>query len=133
MKGLPAMPITAFDHVNVRTANLDAMIAWYGECLGLKVGPRPDFGFPGAWLYLGDQAIVHLVGAQISPADADRLTLEHFALRATGMSEFLAKLESGGLRYQIDPVPGFPVVQVNLHDPDGNHIHVDFDAAEHSE
>jgi catechol 2,3-dioxygenase-like lactoylglutathione lyase family enzyme len=126
------MPITAFDHVNVRTANLDAMIAWYGEYLGLQVGPRPDFGFPGAWLYLGDQAIVHLVGAQINPADADRLTLEHFALRATGMSEFLAKLESGGLRYKIDPVPGFPVVQVNLHDPDGNHIHVDFDAAEHT-
>ncbi len=35
------------------------------------------------------------------------------------------------MAYTIDPVPGFPVVQVNLRDPDGNHIHIDFDQAEH--
>jgi hypothetical protein len=27
-------------------------------------------------------------------------------------------------------VPGFGTVQVNVHDPDGNHIHVDFAPAE---
>ena len=27
---------------------------------------------------------------------------------------------------EIAPVPGAPIVQINLHDPDGNHIHVDF-------
>jgi catechol 2,3-dioxygenase-like lactoylglutathione lyase family enzyme len=30
--------IEGFDHVNVRTANLDAMVAWYGEALGLRSG-----------------------------------------------------------------------------------------------
>ena len=29
--------------------------------LGLSVGPRPDLGFPGAWLYAGgSQAVLHM-------------------------------------------------------------------------
>jgi hypothetical protein len=27
-------------------------------------------------------------------------------------------------------VPGWPVVQVNVWDPDGNHLHIDFDLSE---
>ena len=55
------MRLLAFDHVNVRTANLAAMVDWYDRVLGMKPGKRPNFDFPGAWLYLGDQALVHLV------------------------------------------------------------------------
>ena len=56
------LAIKRLDHVNVRTANLDAMIEWYGDMLGMKTGPRPDFSFPGAWLYAGDDPVIHLVG-----------------------------------------------------------------------
>ncbi|WP_323766450.1 VOC family protein [Marinovum sp.] len=118
--------ITAFDHVNIRTANLEAMIAWYGDILGLHPGKRPPFAFPGAWLYLGDRAVVHLVGKSKPPEPGDDLTLEHFAFRAEGLDAFTALLEQKGIAHSIDPVPGFPITQVNLHDPDGNHIHVDF-------
>jgi len=124
------MPIRSFDHVNVRTANLAAMIAWYRDILGLPTGPRPDFSFNGAWLYLGDLAVIHLVEVSDPPQAAGNVTLEHFAFRATDMAEMRARLESHGVAYTIDPVPGFPVVQINLHDPDGNHIHIDFDSAE---
>jgi catechol 2,3-dioxygenase-like lactoylglutathione lyase family enzyme len=125
------MPLTAFDHVNIRTGQLDVLIAWYGEVLGLHPGRRPEFGFPGAWLYLDERALVHLVGVEGTPRAGDDLTLEHFAFRATDMPAFLARLKARGIEHSIDPVPGFPIVQVNLRDPDGNHIHVDFDAAEH--
>jgi catechol 2,3-dioxygenase-like lactoylglutathione lyase family enzyme len=124
------MTLLAFDHVNVRTANLEAMIRWYGDILGLVPGKRPDFRFPGAWLYLGDQALVHLVGVSKAEPGGRDVTLEHFAFRATGMTGFLAKLAEHGIEHSIDPVPGFPVVQVNLFDPDGNHIHVDFNSDE---
>ena len=126
------MPVIAFDHVNIRTANLDALIAWYGDILGLVPGRRPDFGFPGAWLYLGDQALVHLVGSEDDLQAGGNVTLEHFALRATGLNNFLKHLMDRGISHSIDPVPGIPVVQVNLHDPNGNHIHVDFNAVEHT-
>jgi catechol 2,3-dioxygenase-like lactoylglutathione lyase family enzyme len=55
------MEIRGFDHVNVRTADLEAMVRWYGEVLGMRPGLRPGFDFGGAWLYCGDQALVHLV------------------------------------------------------------------------
>jgi catechol 2,3-dioxygenase-like lactoylglutathione lyase family enzyme len=122
------MPIARLDHVNIRTANLEAMIDWYDRILGMPTGPRPDFPFPGAWIYAGDIAAVHLVGVA-SPPDPAGLQLEHFALTATGMADFLAHLAAHGVAHTLDPVPGFPIVQVNLHDCDGNHIHIDF--AEH--
>ncbi len=122
--------IEAFDHVNVRTANLDAMIAWYGEVLGLKPGPRPDFPFAGAWLYLGDAPLVHLVGVAAAPAPGRDLRLEHAAFRATGLRDFLALLDARGDRYEFGRSPGFAILQVNVWDPDGNHLHVDFHSDE---
>ena len=123
------MPIARLDHVNIRTANLEAMIDWYDRILEMKTGPRPDFSFPGAWIYAGDIAAVHLVGVAKAPEPAG-LQLEHFAFSATGMHDFVAHLAANGVAYTLDPVPGFPIVQVNLHDSDGNHIHVDFPEAE---
>ncbi|KHQ53302.1 VOC family protein [Mameliella alba] len=124
------MPLTAFDHVNVRTANLDAMIRWYGEVLDLHPGPRPPFTVGGAWLYLGDRPYVHLVDIPGQREAVRDNTLEHFAFRATGMAGFLARLDEWSVPYSLDEVPEFPIVQVNFRDPDGNHIHVDFDKAE---
>ncbi len=118
------------DHVNVRTANLDGMIAWYGAVLGMQTGPRPDFDFPGAWLYIGDHPAIHLVGVEEAPPSGGNLALEHFAISATGLPELLERAKARGERIGLRKVPGFPLVQVNLWDPDGNHLHIDFDAAE---
>ena len=126
-----AVTMKRLDHVNVRTARLDAMVEWYGRMLGMKPGPRPDFDFPGAWLYVGEDAAVHLIGLDEEPgADASDLRLEHFAMSATGMKELLERCREAGERAEVRKVPSFPIVQVNLWDPDGNHIHIDFDAAE---
>lgn len=115
------------DHVNLRTARLAEMVAWYGETLGLVEGWRPPFPFPGAWLYAGDCAVVHLVGAERAPdAEESRLRIEHFALRGEGMAAFLERIERLGVPARVAAVPGATLTQVNIHDPDGNHIHVDF-------
>ncbi|MCJ7873093.1 VOC family protein [Phaeobacter sp. J2-8] len=75
--------LTGFDHVNIRTTNLDTMIAWYGDILGLHPGKRPPFRFPGAWLYLGDRAVVHLVAVDGTPqaAATSRWNILRFAPR----------------------------------------------------
>ncbi|MDJ0629151.1 MAG: VOC family protein [Rhodobacter sp.] len=123
------MPLTGFDHVNIRTGRLDEMIAWYADVLDMQAGPRPPFGFPGAWLYLGDQALVHLVGLD-TPPEARDPGLEHFALRASGLQDFLMRLQRLEVPVELAEVPGMDIVQANIHDPDGNHIHIDFDTAE---
>lgn len=122
------MEIGRLDHVNLRTTRLDEMIAWYAEVLGMPAGPRPDFPFPGAWLYAGDAAAVHLVGIDGDPATGseEKLKLEHFAFTASGEEAFEARLKARGERYRRSVQVGTGVVAYNVWDPDGNHIHVDF-------
>ena len=123
------MHLNRLDQVNVKTANLDQMIKWYEDVLGMKSGARPPFPFPGAWMYAGDYPVVHLVGVDSQPAGQDP-TLEHFALSATGYASFLETLDNQNIAYRVARVPGIGVTQVNVHDVDGNHIHIDFQSQE---
>ena len=55
------------NHYSIRSADLDACRRFYTEVLGLAVGPRPEFPFPGLWMYEGDttlwaNAVVHIIG-----------------------------------------------------------------------
>ena len=123
--------IGRLDHVNLRTARLDEMTRWYGEVLGLRSGWRPpSFGFPGAWLYAGEDALVHLVGVEVTAPPHPDAQLEHAAFSATGLTAFLEKLEARGERHRLSALPDAGLVQVNVWDPDGNHLHIDFPYAE---
>ena len=120
----------ALDHVNIRTARVDALAGFYQAVLGLARGPRPPFPFGGAWLYSGDKAVVHLVdaGAQsLTSPGAEELRLSHFAFRAAGgLDDFLSRLKQLGVACRVAKLPGADVTQVNLCDPDGNALHIDF-------
>jgi catechol 2,3-dioxygenase-like lactoylglutathione lyase family enzyme len=118
------------DHVNIYTADVARMVEWYGRVLGLPAGDRPPFSFPGAWLYCGDVAAVHLIGVETQPARPANPQLEHFAFTAVGLKDFLARLQREGVPYFERWYPDGVTLQINLHDPDGNHVHVDFAAPE---
>ncbi len=122
------MQIGNLDHVNVRTSQLDAMIDWYSNILGLRQGDRPNFPFPGAWMYAGDQAVVHLVEVDGDPGTGSEsdLKLEHFALSASGRSSFEQRLNNAGERFNVIDLKDVGITQYNVWDPDGNHIHIDF-------
>lgn len=126
------MSIRKLDHVNIRTARMDLMIEWYGRVLGLQQGDRPNFRFPGAWLYAGDTAVIHLVASDGEPGCGaeGELKLEHFALSGTGREAFESKLDTMGLSYRRSHIEEIDLVAYHLSDPDGNHLHVDFPAAE---
>ncbi|MEM8973655.1 MAG: VOC family protein [Pseudomonadota bacterium] len=126
------MAIRQLDHVNVVTANLDGMVAWYEAVLGLRSGPRPDFPFGGAWLYVGDSPVVHLVEdtGQIRTGSEAALKLEHFAFSATDATAFEKTLTEYGDPFKRAEVKGAGLVQFHISDPDGNHVHVDFDLNE---
>jgi catechol 2,3-dioxygenase-like lactoylglutathione lyase family enzyme len=124
------------DHVNLRTTNVDLMVDWYGRVLGLKPAPRPGFPFPGAWLSAGngDAAAVHVVGVETPPGAYDAAQqLEHFAFTATGLKDFLAHLRAEKVAYYCRVLPDTDARQINFHDCDGNHLHVDFLAIEEAD
>lgn len=123
------MQLNRLDHVNVVTSNLDAMIAWYTDILGMKNGPRPSFPFPGAWMYAGEHAVLHLVGADREMQSIEP-KIEHWAISAKGLGDLVAKLDERGIEFGMNTVPDFPIIQVNVHDCDGNHIHIDFHSDE---
>jgi len=122
--------IRRLDHVNVRTANLEGLVRFYTDVLGLERGERPPLGFPGAWMYAGDQAVIHLVGVEQPPHPEGALRLEHFAFSASGLGEFLARLARLGIEFKQSRQVGTGNVVVNVRDPDGNRLHVDFPGSE---
>ncbi len=133
------------DHVNIRTANLKAMMAFYAGLMDLTSGPRPHFGGAGgAWLYAEEHmpnslasvrtgyraAAVHFIEVPYTEPDQGNLQIEHFAFTATGMDTFLQRLDDQHCAYELVDMVDVGLVQVNFRDPDGNHIHVDFPLSE---
>ncbi len=126
------MPLSALDHINIRTARLGVLTDFYARVLGLKPGKRPPFDSGGAWLYCGDRAAVHLVEVSDSP-EVPAPRIEHFAFRAENLAEFLAHLREFDVAYQTNIVPDLEIRQVNVRDPDGNHIEIAFGPAEEAD
>ena len=86
-----------FDHINLKTDRLDETVAFYRDFIGLEVGYRPNFPYPGAWLYHAGRPIVHLKapgGRDGGDADA----VDHVAFRTPDLSPILARLKEAGVR-----------------------------------
>lgn len=101
----------SLNHFSIRTTDLDATRAFYETVLGLSVGPRPPFPFPGLWMYNGDpsivaNAMVHVIGIDkndpeglkqyLGDRDVGSLqgtgAVDHIALMTTGLEAMLAHL-----------------------------------------
>lgn len=120
------MTMAWLDHVNIRTARLDEMSDFYENVLGLKRGKRPPFEFGGAWHYCKGRAIVHLVEST-KKISANEAQVEHFALRNSGsMKRFQSKLRKHDAPHYMVPLESIKMCQVNVFDPDGNKIEVQF-------
>ena len=50
------MAVAGMNHFTILTDDVDNTVRFYGDFLGLEPGPRPNFNFPGAWLYAGGAA-----------------------------------------------------------------------------
>ena len=61
--------IVGMNHFTVIAEDAAKTLDFYVGLLGLAVGPRPDLGFDGAWLYAGGpQAVLHLYFDRAPPA-----------------------------------------------------------------
>src|SRR6202166_5230701 len=62
-KALPLATVHGLFHIAIKTDNLAATQRFWTDIIGLKEFPRPDFGYPGAWLgstQPGGLAIIHV-------------------------------------------------------------------------
>ena len=65
------MTLSTLDHCSIRTVKLAETRDFYVDLLGMVDGERPDFDFPGNWLYVEGKPVVHLVG--VDPDDPSGL------------------------------------------------------------
>lgn len=121
------MGITAMNHFTVLTDDLDATVKFYG-LFDLNPGWRPPFGFPGAWLYSGDTAILHVIKRdEVSRNDG---VLDHMAFSARDLPGVVAKLKRNGNEYDLRRLAGGGIWQLFTRDPAGAKVEFDFAADE---
>ncbi len=120
------MTIRGVDHINIATEALEQTRSFYVDILGLEEGWRPEFSFPGYWLYADGRPIVHLqetpkpVGSSIDSA------LNHFAFNVTDLDQMLVTLDQHGIAYRALAVPGTDIGQAFLMDPNGVRVELNF-------
>lgn len=113
------------NHFTVLARDLDATKAFYIGLLGLTEGPRPPFDFPGAWLYAGDQALLHIVAGRPVP-DPPAGVLDHMAFSADQLGDTVARLKQHKIDYVLRRQPGYGPWQLFCHDPNGAKVELDF-------
>ena len=123
------MAIEAMNHFTVLTDNVESCKAFYVDLLGLSEGFRPDLGFPGVWLYAGDQAVLHVIAGRPLPPDP-RGVLDHMAFTARDLRATVAKLRDHGIQYDLRRQAQSGVWQLFCFDPNGARVELDFSAAE---
>lgn len=114
--------IRGLDHINIGTHRLAETVAFFRDILGLTPGWRPDFAFGGAWLYAGETAVVHLVELGAAKGPSNDAALDHFAFRIDDYEGCKARLDAAGVAYKAADVPGAPIRQIFIRDPNGVNI-----------
>src|SRR5580692_13112466 len=101
------MSVGVLDHFNIRTRNLADTVHFYEDVLGLEKCDRPNFAFPGAWMYSDGKAVVHLV--DISPTEeaqkADSGVVHHVAFASRDFAGMKQRLQSRGMAFDTRQVP----------------------------
>jgi catechol 2,3-dioxygenase-like lactoylglutathione lyase family enzyme len=125
------MSVGVLDHFNIRTRHLDDTVRFYEDVLGLEKGPRPNFAFPGAWMYSEGKAVVHLV--DISKTDEqqkpDSGVVHHVAFVSRGFDGMKQRLKSKDMPFDARQVPGGDLWQIFVNDPNGVMIELNYEAA----
>src|ERR1700723_3270108 len=125
------MSVGVLDHFNIRTRKLADTVRFYEDILGLTKGDRPNFSFPGAWMYSEGKPVVHLV--DISPTQEQQKpasgVVHHVAFVSRGFDAMKTRLTSKNMPFDARQVPGGDLWQIFVNDPNGVMIELNYEAA----
>lgn len=120
--------ILGMNHFTAMAKDPVATLDFYERLIGLKEGPRPDLGFPGAWLYAGDTAVLHLYFERPIP-DPPAGVIDHMAFTATDLKTVKATFDEMGYPYKLQQRPHGPW-QLFCIDPSGAKVELNFSSSE---
>ena len=130
------MAVVTLDHVNIRTSDMAATIAFYRDLLGLRatIAPGADSLDQGCWIRdPDDRPIVHLGSvtaaypsddaAPFSPARGGG-SVHHVALECDDYDGMKQALDSRIIK--VSDIPSIKLRQIFVHDPNGVMIELNF-------
>ena len=136
------MGVQALEHITIRCGQLRRTRDFYVELMGLTEGDRPDFPFRGYWLYLGGIPVIHLVeatdtagawGREVAPApvaedgpENGTGAFDHVAFRGDDFEAMRARVQDAGMTFKERAVPGRPLKQLFVLDPEGVLVEINF-------
>ena len=119
----PSIAVTGFSHVAIAVTDLGATRDFYCGVLGFDEIARPDFGFPGMWLRVGNLQL-HFVETDQMPTPGNGFP--HYALHVPTeeFAETMNTLRSAGVTFLGEPNArvdwGSTVWAAFITDPAGN-------------
>jgi catechol 2,3-dioxygenase-like lactoylglutathione lyase family enzyme len=133
------MPVTELNHFLLVAKDLEKTRKFYQDVLGMQIASeRPDFGFPGYWLKIGDEICVHLA-SQAPNEIRDRFLLkkhprgtsgsgsvDHIAFLAEDPHEVRTRIRKNKVEMHFRSFPDAKLFQIFLKDPDDVTIELNF-------
>ena len=132
------MPVTDLNHYFVRADDIEATKDFYVGVLGMQVLPRPNFPFPGYWLGLDGEALVHVgqagvdrsdlyyIGSPGGAASDNAGVIDHIAFIATNPAAMAAHFKSLDVQFRPRYLPESSLYQLFVRDPNGIMIELNF-------
>jgi catechol 2,3-dioxygenase-like lactoylglutathione lyase family enzyme len=115
------MQIAQLNHVALHVADVARSVAIYRDVLHLKSIPRPGFSFPGAWIALGVDQELHLIGERTREVISHNRG-NHFALLVDDLDAWEQHLTSVGANFVPRRLRPDGAHQIFVVDPDGHYV-----------
>jgi catechol 2,3-dioxygenase-like lactoylglutathione lyase family enzyme len=133
---LPAATVHGLYHIAIKTADLAATRKFWTDVIGLREIPRPDFGYPGAWLGCpqpGGLGIIHVYAGGPAlglegKAPAGTAAIDHVSLSCSGYHSYVSRFKAAGLDWREFIVPGTSLWQLFVYDPSGIQLELTFES-----
>jgi catechol 2,3-dioxygenase-like lactoylglutathione lyase family enzyme len=114
------------DHVNLTVVDGPRMARFLELVLDAHEGLRPPFDFPGHWIYIGDQPVIHLTVVN-RPSDFPEGIVNHIAFGVYELEQAKARVEASGYPWKLAGIPGTPIGQIFVTGPEGLLVEIQYE------
>lgn len=113
--------IQALNHVAIHVSDVKVSKDFYLNIMQLEEIPRPNFDFEGAWLKLGQNQELHLLGHRETPVYSGSRS-NHFALAVNDIEEWNTYLLGTNIVFKTLKFRPDGLRHLFITDPDGHVI-----------
>ena len=112
------MSVDLLYHLMILTKDVEETSEFLEIALGFTDGYTPEVDFPLAWLYCGEQPVIHVVGKE-SPGDTGGGRIDHVAFNCSDYPGVKARLDACGATQKEQTQPNVGVHQIFVEIPEG--------------